>query len=95
MFHAVKLSKSDPTPIYIQLASELANLIEQDLLYEGMKLPTIRLLSKQLSINRDTVVSAYKLLEQQGLVESYIGKGTYIAPHKKSTSLSSPLNSGY
>ena len=88
MFHAVKLSKSDPTPIYIQLASELANLIEQDLLYEGMKLPTIRLLSKQLSINRDTVVSAYKLLEQQGLVESYIGKGTYIAPHKKSTSLS-------
>lgn len=82
MFHAVKLSKSDPTPIYIQLASELAKLIQQDLLYEGMKLPPIRHLSKQLSINRDTVVSAYKLLEQQGLVESHIGKGTYIANHK-------------
>lgn len=81
MFHTVKLSKSDPTPLYIQLASELAKLIQADLLYEGMKLPTIRLLSKQLSINRDTVVSAYKLLEQQGLVESHIGKGTYIAPH--------------
>lgn len=82
MFHTVKLSKSDPTPIYIQLASELAKLIQQDLLYEGMKLPTIRLLSKQLSINRDTVVSAYKLLEQQGLVESHIGKGTYISARK-------------
>lgn len=81
MFHTVKLSKSDPTPIYIQLSNELARLIEQGLLYEGMKLPTIRLLSKQLSINRDTVVSAYKLLEQQGLVESHIGKGTYIASH--------------
>lgn len=91
MFHAVKLSKSDPTPIYIQLASELANLIQQDLLYEGMKLPTIRLLSKQLSINRDTVVSAYKLLEQQGLVESHIGKGTYITSHKKLDLLPMPM----
>lgn len=81
MFHTVKLSKSDPTPLYIQLACELAKLIQTELLCEGMKLPTIRLLSKQLSINRDTVVSAYKLLEQQGLVESHIGRGTYIAPH--------------
>lgn len=81
MFHTVKLSKSDPTPIYIQLASELSKLINKGLLYEGMKLPTIRMLSKQLSINRDTVVSAYKLLEQQGLVESHIGKGTYISAH--------------
>lgn len=81
MFHTVKLSKSDPTPLYIQLACELAKLIQTELLCEGMKLPTIRLLSKQLSINRDTVVSAYKLLEQQGLVESHIGRGTYISPH--------------
>lgn len=88
MFHTVKLSKSNPTPLYIQLASELAQLIQANLLSEGMKLPTIRLLSQRLSINRDTVVSAYKLLEQQGLVESYIGKGTYIASH---TSHSTPL----
>ena len=77
MFHAISLSKSDPTPLYIQLACELAKLIQDGVLVEGFKLPTIRSLSKQLSINRDTVVSAYKLLEQQGLVESFIGKGTY------------------
>lgn len=81
MFRTIQLSKSDPTPLYIQLASELATLIQEDVLKEGFKLPTIRLLSKQLAINRDTVVSAYKLLEQQGLVESHIGKGTYIAAH--------------
>ena len=91
MFHTVKLSKSDPTPLYIQLACELAKLIQADLLCEGMKLPTIRLLAKQLSINRDTVVSAYKLLEQQGLVESHIGKGTYIAPHATHTNISTYL----
>ena len=79
MFHTIHLSKSDPTPLYIQLASELSKLIQDNYLTEGMKLPTIRSLSKQLSINRDTVVSAYKLLENQGLVESHIGKGTYIS----------------
>ena len=87
MFHAIQLSKSDPTPLYIQLASELASLIQADVLQDGFKLPTIRLLSKQLSINRDTVVSAYKLLEQQGLVESHIGRGTYITRHTQTTEL--------
>ncbi len=91
MFHTVKLSKSDPTPLYIQLACELAKLIQAELLCEGMKLPTIRLLAKQLSINRDTVVSAYKLLEQQGLVESHIGKGTYITSHTTHTNISTSL----
>lgn len=85
MFHTIQLSKSDPTPLYIQLASELAKLIQESYLTEGMKLPTIRFLSKQLSINRDTVVSAYKLLENQGLVESHIGKGTYISTHAPPT----------
>ncbi len=80
MFHTVQLSKSDPTPLYIQLASELAKLIQADLLTGGTKLPAIRYLSKQLAINRDTVVSAYKLLENQGLVEGHIGKGTYVVP---------------
>lgn len=78
MFHTVQLSKSDPTPLYIQLASEIARLIQSDVFPGGFKLPSIRGLSRQLTINRDTVVSAYKLLENQGLVESYVGKGTYV-----------------
>lgn len=78
MFYAVQLSKSDPTPLYIQLASQIAKLIQSKTLSGGTKLPPIRSLSKSLSINRDTVVSAYKLLETQGLVEAHIGKGTYV-----------------
>lgn len=93
MFHTIKLSKSDPTPLYIQLASELAKLIQSESLIVGMKLPTIRFLSQQLSINRDTVVSAYKLLENQGLVESHIGKGTYISAPPLLAPISSPVAS--
>lgn len=93
MFHTIKLSKSDPTPLYIQLASELAKLIQSESLIVGMKLPTIRFLSQQLSINRDTVVSAYKLLENQGLVESHIGKGTYISTPPTFAPIASPTDS--
>lgn len=91
MFHTVQLSKSDPTPLYIQLASELAKLIQANLLTGGMKLPAIRYLSKQLAINRDTVVSAYRLLENQGLVEGHIGKGTYVVPISQKTSKTPPV----
>lgn len=91
MFHTVQLSKSDPTPLYIQLASELAKLIQADLLTGGTKLPAIRYLSKQLAINRDTVVSAYRLLENQGLVEGHIGKGTYVVPISKKTTAAPPI----
>ena len=87
MFHTIYLSKSDPTPLYIQLASELAKYIQDNTFDVGTKLPTIRSLSNQLGINRDTVVSAYKLLENQGLVESHIGKGTYISVTPSSISI--------
>ena len=91
MFHAIYLSKSDPTPLYIQLASELAKYIQDNTFDVGTKLPTIRSLSNQLGINRDTVVSAYKLLENQGLVESHIGKGTYISVIPTSISSKAPI----
>ncbi len=79
MFQAIKLSKSDPTPLYIQLANEISNLIQTGAMFPGTKLPPIRDLASKLKINRDTVVSAYKLLENQGLAKGYIGRGTFVA----------------
>lgn len=79
MFCTIHLSKSDPTPLYIQLTNALAGLIKNGDLPNHTKLPTIRTLSKKLNINRDTVVNAYKLLENQGLVTAYVGSGTYVA----------------
>ncbi|OOB77348.1 MAG: hypothetical protein BEN18_10460 [Epulopiscium sp. Nuni2H_MBin001] len=83
MFCAIKISKSDPTPLYIQLANELIRLIDDGTLPPKTKLPTIRLLSSKLKINRDTVVNAYKLLESKSYVIAHIGSGTYVAPQSK------------
>ncbi len=64
-------------PLYIQLYEKIKCLIEENTI-EDEKLPSIRSLSKQLSVNNVTVVNAYKLLEQEGFVYSVEGSGTYV-----------------
>ncbi len=80
MFNTIQLSKSSQTPLYLQLANGLALFIETSKLPTGAKLPSIRSLAKELKINRDTVVSAYKVLEQRGLANGQTGRGTYVCP---------------
>ncbi|OON98276.1 MAG: hypothetical protein ATN36_01010 [Epulopiscium sp. Nele67-Bin005] len=92
MFWAIKISKSDPTPLYIQLANELIRLIDSGMLPAKTKLPTIRTLSSKLKINRDTVVNAYRLLESKNYVIAHIGSGTYVAPQIAPAPLESKLS---
>lgn len=71
------LNRDSPTPLYLQLYQILRKLIEEDKL-EDNKLPSIRALAKKLKVNNSTIVSAYKLLEQEDYVYSLKGSGTYI-----------------
>ncbi len=77
----ISINKELSTPLYIQLASNIQVLIEENTL-EGDKLPSIRSMSKTLNVNNVTVVNAYKLLEQEGYVYSVKGSGTYIKRNK-------------
>ncbi len=79
MFSTLHLIKTSQTPLYLQLANGLARFIENGQLYPGTKLPSIRSLAKKLKINRDTVVSAYKTLEQRGFTYGKTGSGTYVS----------------
>ncbi len=80
MFNTIQIVKSVHTPLYLQLANGLTTFIENGQLSCGTKLPSIRSLAKQLKINRDTVVSAYNILEQRGLAYGQTGRGTFVAP---------------
>lgn len=71
------LNKETDTPLYIQLYEKFKTLIEENQL-EQEKLPSIRSLATSLGVNNVTVVSAYKLLENEGYVYSIKGSGTYI-----------------
>jgi len=79
MFSTIQLVKSSQTSLYLQLANGLARFIENGQLCPGTRLPSIRSLARELKINRDTVVSAYKVLEQRGLTYGQTGSGTYVS----------------
>ncbi|WP_410506276.1 GntR family transcriptional regulator [Haloimpatiens sp. FM7315] len=53
--------------------------IKKGLLKVGHKMPTERELAQQLKVSRNTVSSAYNELEQEGVLKSYQGKGTFVA----------------
>lgn len=71
-----KLDKNSTIPLYIQLYENLKMAIDK--FSDGEKLPSIRSLSKALEVNNVTVINAYKMLEQEGLVYTVEGSGTYV-----------------
>ncbi len=69
---------SDDKPIYRSISNHMEKLILNQVLSPHDPLPSIRELSEKLSINKDTVVSAYRDLESRGYVYKISGKGTFV-----------------
>jgi DNA-binding transcriptional MocR family regulator len=65
-------------PVYQQIADGIRTSIESGDLTLGARLPAIRNLATQLSVNRDTVALAYYALSTEGWVESTVGRGTFV-----------------
>jgi GntR family transcriptional regulator len=65
-------------PIYRQIIDQVKSAIATGSLGPGDRLPTVRQLSVDLSVNPNTVSRAYNELELTGLVETHMGSGTYI-----------------
>lgn len=66
-------------PIAQQLRAQVRALIAMGQLEPATRLPTVNELAGYLRINRNTVASAYQQLEQDGFVESVVGRGTFVA----------------
>ncbi|SFM02115.1 GntR family transcriptional regulator [Gracilibacillus orientalis] len=65
-------------PIYEQLVDRLKQLIINNVLEKDEKLPSVRVLAQQLSINPNTIQKAYRELEIQGYIYSVKGKGSFV-----------------
>jgi GntR family transcriptional regulator len=72
------LSLRSGVPIYVQLVTQIKQLVASGRLAVGTELPPIRTLAEQLLINPNTVARAYRELEQAGIVTSRRGMGTHI-----------------
>jgi GntR family transcriptional regulator len=66
-------------PIYMQLVERIKQMVASGQLQPGQQLPTIRQLAADLRINYNTVGRAYGILDQEGVISTQQGRGTYIA----------------
>ena len=73
------LDYRDARPIYGQIKDSLRRLIVAGALSPDEKLPSIRALAMDLSINPNTIRRAYTELEQEGFICSVPGKGSFAA----------------
>ena len=76
----IVISNLAGVPIYEQIREQVKNAIFSGELTEGMLLPSIRQLAKDLKISVITTMRAYSDLEQEGFVVNVQGKGCYVRP---------------
>ena len=77
-----RLDIKSGVPFYRQIIDRVKSAIATGELSPGNRLPTVRQLAVDLSINPNTVSRAYTELELTGLVETQMGSGTFIS-HKE------------
>ena len=74
----VHLDYRDARPIYAQIADGFRDQITAGILEAGEKLPSVRELAVQLSINPNTIQRSYRQLEAEGWIATVPGKGCFV-----------------
>ena len=75
----IEINLDSGVPIYMQLVDRIRQMVATGNLQPGQQLPTMRQLAADLRINYNTVGRAYLLLEQEGIISTQQGRGTYVA----------------
>ena len=68
----------DGTPIYLQIILFVKRGIIAGLICDGDELPSRRVLSALLGVNPNTVQKAYRMLEEENLIQSHSGAKSYV-----------------
>jgi DNA-binding transcriptional regulator YhcF (GntR family) len=66
-------------PLSEQLAAGIRRRIERDRLLPGDRLPSVRVLAFELELAPNTVAKAYRILEEDGLLEGRGRHGTFVS----------------
>lgn len=74
----IMINNSSMQPIYEQIVEQIKQQILQGKLKEGEALSSVRVLAKDLKISALTVKKAYDYLEQEGLIATVHGKGSFV-----------------
>ncbi|WP_352407287.1 GntR family transcriptional regulator [Acetoanaerobium noterae] len=74
-----KIDMRSRTPIYEQIIDSIKELVVKGVLIPGERLPSVRDMAKEMTLNPNTVQKAYQELERQGIISTLRGKGTFIS----------------
>ena len=74
----IRIDLRSGVPFYRQIIDQVKAAIATETVGPGDRLPTVRQLAVDLSINPNTVSRAYTELELTGLVETQMGSGTFV-----------------
>jgi GntR family transcriptional regulator len=80
LIKGIKFDARDTTPLYVQLARKLSELIREGRYQVDEALPSERSISETLGVSRVTARKAIDRLVEQGLIVRRQGSGNYIAP---------------
>ncbi len=79
----IVLDYRDKRPIYEQVVEKLERLIVGGALEPDSRMPSVRSLAMDLSVNPNTIQRAYTQLEQDGYLYTVSGRGNFVAPESE------------
>ena len=74
----IKLDFRSGIPIYVQIIDQIKHLVATGVLRPDDQLPTVRQLASDLRVNFNTIARAYRMLDEDGVISTQQGRGTYI-----------------
>ena len=75
----ITIDEADARPIYVQVAEEIKALIARGELAQGAQLPPVRQLASDLGVNLNTIATAYRELQGEGLLSIRHGAGAVVS----------------
>ncbi|QDT12000.1 GntR family transcriptional regulator [Planctomycetes bacterium K23_9] len=75
----VSIDVHSDVPIYLQIARQVKFAVAEGTLRSGQLLPSARALSTQWTINPNTVVKAFSILQTDGIIEQLRGRGMVVS----------------
>lgn len=78
----IVIDYKDTRPIYEQIVDRFQNLVLKGILPPDSKMPSVRSLAMELSINPNTIQKAYDRLEQNGFIYTVKGRGSFVAQNE-------------
>lgn len=77
------ISPASDVPIFRQVMQQIQRAVSLGKLEVGAQLPAVRQLAEELVINPNTVARAYQELIREGVLESRVGVGVFVAERRQ------------